>query len=412
MADRRYHDAILAMTTLEAAGYPTRLAGGCVRDRLMGKTPADYDLATTALPEQGMHLFRTEKRGVVPTGIDHGTFTLIMPSGPIEITTLRSDLSTDGRYAEVAFGQDFAKDAARRDFTINALFEDAQGRIYDYVGGRDDIKQQVLRFVGQPDIRIHEDFLRILRLFRFWAVLGFTPDETTLAAVAQAKAGLKRISQERITHEWSKMCRGPALYPALQGMQKTGVFDLILPELAHGTTLSASDLASWQNTSNPPVTVLAGLCLMQSILDDVKLHELAIRLRLSKQDGRCLAFFATGRRVLIYTPPQDIADCLLFIDSCESTAGKGSFEGLFAPVLATLPQLRPMIKILRDTAAKFGHRRITELPITGRDVVKSTGLSPDPEVGRLLSILRKRYYNGQWSVKEEGLALLLQELSV
>ena len=165
--DRAYKDALKVLRSLEAAGYAARLAGGCVRDRLLGITPADYDIATGAEPGVVLQHFRTEGRTTVPTGIDHGTITVVMPSGPIEVTTLRKDVATDGRHAQVAFGKSFSDDAQRRDFTINAMFEDADGRIYDEAGGQADLQAKVLRFVGEASIRIREDYLRILRLFRF-----------------------------------------------------------------------------------------------------------------------------------------------------------------------------------------------------------------------------------------------------
>ena len=404
--DRRYEDALKAMKSLEKAGYETMMAGGCVRDRLLGKVPADYDLATAATPEQGMLHFRTERLTTVPTGVDHGTFTLLMPSGPVEITTLRKDVSTDGRHAEVAFGTDFAEDAARRDFTINALFEDAAGRLVDFVGGQKDLKSGVLRFVGEPEIRIREDYLRILRLFRFWSILGFTPDAETLVTVANNRDGLAQISQERVTQEWWKMSAGPALAPALHAMIAAGVFRTILPEVTPCMFPTLVDLQAWQSTSSPPVSVLAGLCLADGLRDEAKLIALAERMRMSRQDGKRLAFFATARRQLLASKPKDIADSLLFLDSCEAAAGQGSFEKLYAPVLRSTPDLAEALNAVQKATAKFGHRRHAELPLNGKDVVRQSGLSPGPEIGVLLDELKRAYYSGQWATKEQGIAFL------
>ncbi|MCX6105061.1 MAG: CCA tRNA nucleotidyltransferase [Proteobacteria bacterium] len=404
--DRRYNDALKAMKSLEKAGYRTMMAGGCVRDRLLGTTPADYDLATTATPEQGMLHFRTEKLTTVPTGVDHGTFTLLMPSGPVEITTLRKDVSTDGRHAEVAFGTDFAEDAARRDFTINALFEDADGQIVDFVGGQNDLKSGVLRFVGEPETRIHEDYLRILRLFRFWSTLGFTPATETLVTVADARDGLARISQERVTQEWWKMSAGPALAPALQAMIAAGVFRTILPEVTPCVFPTLVDLKAWQSTSSPPVAVLAGLCLADGLHEEAALTALAERMRMSRHDGKRLAFFATARRQLLLAKPKDTAESLLFLDGCEAAAGQGSFEKLYAPVLGSTPDLAAALQAVQSTEAKFGHRRHAELPLSGKDVVRQTGLTPGPEVGALLAELKRAYYNGEWTTKEHGIAFL------
>ena len=401
--DRRYQDALKAMESLEQAGFATRLAGGCVRDRLLGKLPYDYDLATVARPEEVMAHFRAKKLSTVPTGADHGTITLVTPSGPIEITTLRKDVATDGRRAEVAFGSSFAEDAARRDFTINALFEDSQGRIDDYVGGQDDLKRGVLRFVGDPTTRMREDYLRILRLFRFWSTLGFRPDAATLAAVADAKDGLKVISQERVTQEWTKMAAGKCLAEALQAMISGGVFATILPEVSPCTMPATAELLKWQGTTLPAVGVLAGLCLSDGIHDAKRLQKLAERMRMSRSDARTLAHFAQARDALIAAKFKETADKLEFVDSCEQVAGQGSLAKLFAPVLGTFAECRQMLSEIQGAEMQFGHRRHAVMPINGKDLAKASGLLQGPELGRQLLRLKRAFYNGDWQTKEEGL---------
>ncbi len=404
--DRRYQDALKAMQSLERAGFFTRLAGGCVRDRLLGKLPYDYDLATAAKPDEVMAHFRAEKLSTIPTGVDHGTVTLVMPSGPIEITTLRQDVATDGRRAEVAFGSSFAEDAARRDFTINALFEDSDGKIDDFVGGQEDLKHGVLRFVGDPATRIREDYLRILRLFRFWSTLGFKPDAATLIAVADGKDGLRRISQERVTQEWVKMCAGKSLAPALQAMVAGGIFAVILPEVSPCSLPATSDLLVWQGSASPTLAVLAGLSLLGGINEPDRLRQLGERMRMSRSDVRVLGHFAVARSDLISSKIKDTADKLEFVDSCEHAAGQGSLRGVFAPVFSTFAECRSKLLEIEEAESKFGHRRSAVMPINGKDLAKHLNLKQGPEIGRELMRLKRAYYNGEWQTKDEGLHLI------
>ena len=216
--NRTLKAAHLVLKALEKAGFEGRLAGGCVRDRLLGKTPLDFDIATTATPEEVCNIFKQKDFKTIPTGIDHGTITVVYKSIALEITTLRKDVATDGRRATVAFGSSFEEDAMRRDFTINALFENHQGEIFDYNGGRKDLKERKLVFVGVAEDRIKEDYLRILRFFRFWAQLEFTPDADALKAIEKLYEGISIVSVERITQEMLKHIV-PVLGGEIRGMK-------------------------------------------------------------------------------------------------------------------------------------------------------------------------------------------------
>jgi poly(A) polymerase len=219
------------MRAIGAGGFGCYVVGGALRNTLMGLPVADIDLASSATPENVTNM--AEKAGfrVVPTGIDHGTVTVIADGAAYEVTTFRRDVATDGRHATVAFTSDMAQDAARRDFTINALYCDADGAVFDPVGGLLDISDRRVWFVGNPDHRIAEDYLRILRFFRFTAHygdpdLGFDPD--TLAACAAQADGIDQLSKERIGQEMRKLlsARDPA--PALAAMSATGVLMRVL----------------------------------------------------------------------------------------------------------------------------------------------------------------------------------------
>lgn len=217
---------------LTDAGHQGLLVGGCVRNALMGAPVADIDIATDARPEQVIALAQAAGLRSVPTGIDHGTVTIVVHGEPHEVTTFRRDVSTDGRRATVAFATGIEEDAGRRDFTMNALYADADGRIVDPLNGLPDLQARRVRFVGDADARIREDYLRILRFFRFHAWYGDATegmDTDALAASAMNSAGIDTLSRERIGHEMRRLLAAPDPAPAVAAMQATGVLARVLP---------------------------------------------------------------------------------------------------------------------------------------------------------------------------------------
>ena len=217
---------------LEAAGHRALFVGGCVRNALMGVPVADVDIATDARPEAVTRLAEAAGLRVVPTGIEHGTVTVIAQGVPHEVTTFRRDVETDGRRAVVAFSQDVAEDAARRDFTMNALYADARGNVIDPLGGMPDLVARRLRFVGDAHQRIREDYLRILRFFRFHAHYGDPNqgmDAEALAASAELAEGVDGLSRERIGAEMRKLLAAPDPAPAVAAMAQAGVLARVLP---------------------------------------------------------------------------------------------------------------------------------------------------------------------------------------
>ena len=225
-------DARAVTGLLTEAGHQALFVGGCVRNAVLGAPVQDLDLATDARPDRVMALAEAAGLKAVPTGIEHGTVTLIHAHHPIEVTTYRADIETHGRHATVRFSTDVAEDAARRDFTMNALYADPTGRIVDPLGGLPDLRARRLRFVGDATARVHEDYLRILRFFRFHAWYadpagGF--DAEGLAACAEGAPGLDRISAERIGAEMKKLLAAPDPGPALGAMAQAGILARILP---------------------------------------------------------------------------------------------------------------------------------------------------------------------------------------
>ncbi|MBM3604122.1 MAG: CCA tRNA nucleotidyltransferase [Alphaproteobacteria bacterium] len=217
------------LTALQAQGNRAYLVGGVVRNALLDEPVDDIDIATDARPEHTLALAAAAGLRAVPTGIDHGTVTLVTGGRGFEVTTFRRDVSTDGRHAVVAFSEDLAEDAARRDFTFNALYADPEGRVIDPTGGLPDLVERRLRFVGDPASRIREDYLRILRFFRFFARYAHQADPAAIAACGEHKAGLAQIARERIGTEMKKLLAAPDPGPAVKLMAETGVLEMLLP---------------------------------------------------------------------------------------------------------------------------------------------------------------------------------------
>ena len=230
---------------IEAGGHRAWLVGGAVRNALLGEPVGDLDLATDAPPDAVMRLAERAGLKPVPTGIDHGTVTVVADGRGFEVTTLRRDVETDGRHAVVAFSDDLDGDARRRDFTMNALYADRHGMVIDPVAGLDDLRARRLRFVGDPARRIAEDYLRILRFFRFLAWYGRDADPAAVAACQSLRDGLDGISRERIGQELRKLLMAPDPVPAVRLMQDTGVLDKVLPDATPDRLYALQSPAPW-----------------------------------------------------------------------------------------------------------------------------------------------------------------------
>ena len=218
------------LSMLESGGHRALIVGGAVRNTLLDQPVGDVDIATDARPERVAQLARAAGLKPVPTGIEHGTLTVVAQGVPFEVTTFRRDVETDGRNATVAFSDRIEDDAARRDFTMNALYADATGAVLDPVDGLSDLQSRTLRFVGLPADRIREDYLRILRFFRFLAWYGDHAAPGTVEAITAERAGLPRVSAERIGAEMRKLLAAANPAPAMQLMAETGVLPQILPD--------------------------------------------------------------------------------------------------------------------------------------------------------------------------------------
>ncbi len=236
------------LAVLDGDGEEARVVGGAVRNALLRERTAEIDVATTALPDEVIRRVTVAGFKAVPTGIEHGTVTVIVDGQPFEVTTLRQDVETFGRHAKVAFGRDWRADAERRDFTINALSATADGMVHDYVGGLGDLERRHVRFIGDAGTRIAEDYLRILRFFRFHAAYGHgVPDADGLHACIAARAGLDLLSRERVRMELLKLLVAAHAVPTLALMSESG---LLIPVIA-----GVADLAGFANLTKAEAAV-------------------------------------------------------------------------------------------------------------------------------------------------------------
>jgi tRNA nucleotidyltransferase/poly(A) polymerase len=278
--------AARVLELLNGGGDEARVVGGAVRNALLGIRTGDIDIATTALPDEVIR--RAKAAGVksVPTGIEHGTVTLVVNAQPFEVTTLREDVETFGRKAKVAFGRDWVRDAERRDFTINGLSVDADGVVHDYVGGLEDIAAKRVRFIGDPDRRIAEDYLRILRFFRIHAAYGAgEPDRAGYLACIGARAGLANISAERVRMEMLKLMVAGGAVGAVEAMAEGGLLQEILGGVAYIGPFDAMISAERVLGLEPNAIRRLG-ALAVAVTEDAR--RLAGRLRLTNNEAKAL----------------------------------------------------------------------------------------------------------------------------
>jgi poly(A) polymerase len=293
------------LEVLDRDGEEARVVGGAVRNTLLGEPVGEIDLATTAVPEEVIR--RAEAAGFkpVPTGVEHGTVTVVVDGTPFEVTTLREDIETFGRHARVAFGRSWQHDAERRDFTMNALYAARDGTVYDHVGGLEDLTARRVRFIGDPARRIAEDYLRILRFFRFHAAYGHggPPDPAGLAACIEGRSGLETLSRERVRMELLKLLIATHAVPALVSMSETGLLLAVLggvPLLASFANMSKLE----RELSMTPVPIRRLAALAVTTAEDAE--RLRQRLRLANSEYDRLASVAEEwRHISVETAMHD-----------------------------------------------------------------------------------------------------------
>jgi poly(A) polymerase len=383
---------------LNADGEEARVVGGAVRNAVLGIPTADIDIATTAPPAEVIRRARAAGIKSVPTGIDHGTVTLVVDGKPFEVTTLREDTETFGRKAKVAFGRDWVRDAERRDFTINGLSVDAGGVIHDHVGGYDDLVARKVRFIGDPNQRIAEDYLRILRFFRIHAAYGKgDPDRAGYLACIEARAGLATLSAERVRMEVLKLMIAEGAAGALVAMADGGLLLSIFGGVAYIGPFAAMIAAErLLGLKADPVRRLGALAV--AVTEDAR--RLAARLRLTNSETRALDSMghrwwrlagmdeATARRRLYRLGADSYRDRLML---AWARAG-GTTPSASWRELAALPE--------RWIAPKF--------PLKAADFA-ARGIAEGPALGHVLALAEDAWLAADFPLDESALKAIADQ---
>jgi poly(A) polymerase len=384
------------LDALKAAGFEARVVGGAVRNTLLARPVADIDIATTALPEQTITAAKAAGLKTIPTGLQHGTITVIADHVPFEVTTLRTDVETDGRHARVAFTADWAADAGRRDFTINALYCDASGTIQDPIGGLTDIEPPRIRFIGDATARIREDYLRILRFFRFTAeYTDGTLDTAGLAACEAERTGLARISSERIQVELLKLLVAPNAQPVLVIIHARGFLRELLGDEdtrthSDGIHVFARIIEIEKHLQSAPCAILRLAALLPQPVEggaiDALAKAVATRLRLSNADRDFLLSAVTPAIGHTPVPNANLARAALH------AGGAARFQ---ARVLLAWAHRQSAPTDAPDWTSLY---RLPErwtppvFPLSGDDLI-AAGLSPGPDLGAQLDAMQAWWYD-------------------
>jgi poly(A) polymerase len=380
---------------LDQGGEEARVVGGAVRNTLLGEPVSEWDVATTALPGEVARRARTKGWKIVPTGIEHGTVTVIASGHPFEVTTLRQDVETDGRHAVVRFGRDFEADAFRRDFTINALSVGRDGQLHDYAGGLADLRARRVKFIGNPDQRIAEDYLRILRLFRFHARYGEGPiDPPSLGAAIRSRGGLARLSRERIRAELLKLLAAPGAPSVVAEIDGAGFLLEVLGGVARPATLARLvEIEADRGLGCEPMRRLGALGLF--VREDAA--RIAERLRLSRaESSRLKAMAIAGESLRAPLTPRRARAALY-------TLGR---EGFFDAVLLGWARLGdPAWSAALDLAQSWP---IPVRPFSGRQL-EAIGLSSGPHLGRVLAQAEQRWVEADFPDSEAALEEILRQ---
>lgn len=383
------------LALLGADGEEARIVGGAIRNTLLGQPVTDIDIATTSEPAETMRRLEAADVKAVDTGMEHGTVTAVIDGHGYEITTLREDIETDGRRAVVRFGRNWRHDAERRDFTINALYAEADGTLVDLVGSRTDIEARCVRFIGDPEARIAEDYLRILRFFRFFAWYGDgRPDADGLKACARLKEGVAGLSAERIWTEMRKLLAAPDPSRALLWMRQAGVLSLVLPESEKWGIDGIHGLMAAERALGWPADAVLRLMVLIPPREEVvqglsKRWKLGNRVRdrlvaVSRAEG-VAPVMATGdfEQLLYGGDPQAIADRMRLDIAALGAEDSGA---------------RSLARLL-DHAGSWTR---PVFPVSGRDLM-ALGFGTGPKLGVALRSLEKRWIDSGFLLDRETL---------
>lgn len=389
------------LAALATTGGETRIVGGAVRDALLGLRPREIDLTTTALPEQVVEAARKAGLKSVPTGMDHGTVTVIVEGTPFEVTTLREDVETYGRRAKVRFGHDFEKDALRRDFTINALSLSTDGRLHDYAGGLQDIAAKRIRFIGDPATRIAEDHLRILRFFRFHAAYGEGAlDAAGLHAAILARWSLAKLSAERVRAETLKLLEARRAVEVAREMSQAGILEIVA-----GATFPArlERLAAIETTNGRAGDALLRLGALAVLISE-DADRLRARLRLSNAEHRRLISMAQALVSLHGqdAPPNEYElTRLLFLHGRESACDALALAHAESGARTGDERWLRAARFLREAPAP-------SFPVKAADLL-ARGVPPGQALGAMLKALQAKWIRAGFPKDPATIARLVED---
>jgi poly(A) polymerase len=404
-AGRLLRDPKLArlLDALSHTGCESRVVGGAVRDALLGIDPHEIDIATTALPQAVAKAAQDAGLKAVPTGVAHGTVTVVVDGTPFEVTTLREDVETYGRAAKVRFGADFEQDALRRDFTVNAMSLSPDGRLYDYTGGQADLAARRIRFIGDPATRIAEDYLRVLRFFRFHAAIGEGPlDPPGLHAAILARENLRLLSRERIRAELLKFLVARRAVATAREMSQAGVIEILLGMAYPARLEHFVAIETTRGAPPDPVARLAAFAVL--VREDAE--RLRLRLRLSNAEharlalaatlaeelhGRDGRFFAQELKTMLFLHGRDAAAAALTLAQADCAAPPDDAQWRFAANF-----------IMEAEPPTF--------PVKGADLV-ALGVAPGRALGAALKRLQANWIRAGFPRDPRRVLQLLEDVA-
>ncbi len=384
---------------VEQDGDQARVVGGAIRNTLLDHPVPDIDIATTARPQDVIG--RAEAAGLKPiaTGIDHGTITVVSDGVPYEVTTLREDVETFGRQARVVFGRDWVKDAKRRDFTLNALYVDRHGLLHDPLGGLDDCLNRRVRFIGDPDQRIREDFLRILRFFRIYAAYGAGEmDEAGLGACLRQREGLRHLSAERIGHEMRRLLRAPLAARALRLMNDCGLWEIATGGLARINDFDA--LRSLEDQASEVLDPEVGLVVLAGFVHE-DLERICDRFRLSNAERKRMKTTWEAMKCLRQADVFPSCQALLY-----DFGRQGAVDGLLVRWASLLAQSQADGSGFETRLTGLRTTEVPKFPLKGADLI-ACGHAPGPSLGDLLDQLEIRWRDSGFLLGKDELIRIL-----
>ena len=376
---------------VESHGGVLRFVGGAVRNALRGMGGSDLDLATDLSPDELVEACQESGLKTVPIGIKFGTVGVVINGKVLEVTSLRKDVKSDGRHSEVEFTTDWEIDASRRDLTINAVYADEKGNVFDYYNGISDLENGIVRFIGSPTVRIKEDYLRILRFFRFYSMFGKGEiDQKALTACVENKEGLRQLSAERIRDELSKILLTPQVVKVIKIMADNGILDTILPVPKNYDKLTF--LIEMCNQEHWEPNWLRRLYIVFEP-DEALAENLANRLKLSKKDKMLFVSWAQHQ-------PQTAE----FLDekSLLKLIYRYGKEFCYHKLILNLAAEKKYINNLNEILEFINAAEIPLFPIRGRDLLEK-GVAPNEKIGATLKLLENEWIESGFKMSREEL---------